>query len=89
MENEIKWKNILDLQFQKYLAASSTTRIIVFTYFVGISIAILTKQLDLSDFKIMPILLIISSAVLGMCAILFFNARFHIENIPKVIKTFK
>ncbi len=86
MDEDTKKKNVLDLQFQKYLTTASTSLIIAFTYFVGVGIAILTKQVNLNDFIIMGILFVISSAVLGICSALFLNAIFHIKNIPQVLK---
>ena len=86
MDEDIKKKNILDLQFQKYLSISSTSIILIFTYFIGIGVAIVTKQIDLGNFITMMSLAIISVVVLGICSFLFFNALFHIRNIPEVIK---
>lgn len=84
MDDEVKKKNVLDLQFQKYLTLASTSIIIMFTYLVGI--AILTKQVNLKDFIVMGILFIISVGILGICSTLFFKAIFHLKNIPEVLK---
>ena len=86
MNEDLKRKNILDLQFQKYLTIASTSIIISFTYFVGVGIAILTKQVNLSDFISAGVLMVISLGILGICSSLFFNAVFHLRNIPKVVK---
>ena len=86
MNEDLKRKNILDLQFQKYLTIASTSIIISFTYFVGVGIAILTKQVNLSDFISVGVLIVISLGILGICSSLFFNAVFHLRNIPKVVK---
>ena len=86
MNEDLKRKNILDLQFQKYLTIASTSIIISFTYFVGVGIAILTKQVNLSDFISVGVLMVISLGILGICSSLFFNAVFHLRNIPKVVK---
>ena len=86
MDDELKRKNVLDLQFQKYLTIASTSVIIAFTYFVGVGIAVLTKQVNLSDFISVGVLIVISLGILGICASLFFNAIFHLKNIPKVVK---
>jgi len=87
MEEELKKKNVLDLQFQKYLTIASTSVIIAFTYFIGISIAIFAKQIKLNDFVVIVALFAVSAAVLGVCARLFFNATFHLRNIPAVVKS--
>ena len=86
MDNETKKKNILDLQFQKYLMMASTSIIIAFTYLIGIGIAFLSKQIKLDDFQIMMAIAVISSGVLGVCAIIFFNSTFHLNNIPLAVK---
>ncbi len=86
MEEQLKRKNVLDLQFQKYLTIASTSIIIAFTYFIGVGITILTKQVNLNDFISVGVLMVISFGILGICSALFFNAVFHIKNIPRVIK---
>jgi len=86
MDDEIKKKNVLDLQFQKYLTITSTSVIISFTYFVGLGIAIITKQIRLDDFISIGAVFVISAGVLGVCSILFFNALFHLRNIIQVVK---
>lgn len=86
MDEETKKKNILDLQFQKYLIIASTSIIIAFTYVIGVCIAIFSKQIRLDDFSIMGAIFVISAGVLGVCSIIFFNAVFHLKNIPAVVK---
>lgn len=85
MDEQSKRKNILDLYFQKYLIIASTSIIIAFTYFVGVGIAILTKQININDPISMGVLIVISLGIFGTCAALFFNAKFHIKTIPKVV----
>ena len=52
MDDETKKKNVLDLQFQKYLTIASVSIIIAFTYFIGVGIATITNQIKLDDFII-------------------------------------
>lgn len=75
MNTKDKKKNILDLQFQKNLALASTSLIIFFTYLVGITIAILTKEIDWTNIISMIFLAIISSVVVSVCFIFFMRAR--------------
>jgi len=84
--NERTKKNILDLQFQKYLVIASTSVIIAFTYIVGISIALFSEQIQLNDFIRMIALFAISAGILGYCSILFYNSAFHLKNILKLLK---
>ena len=86
MNEEDKKKNILDLQFQKYLIIASTSIIVAFTYLIGLGISILSKQVRLDDFNIMGAIFVISIGVLGICGIIFFNARFHLKNILDMVK---
>ena len=65
-ENEKK-KNVLDLQFQKYLIIASTSIIIAFTYSVGIVIAILTEQINFNNYLISSVLFLISAIVFSLC----------------------
>lgn len=53
MNDETKKKNILDLQFQKYLIVASTSVIIAFIYAIGVGIALFSKQIKLNDFNSM------------------------------------
>lgn len=86
MNEKIKKRNILDLQFQKYLVISSTSVVIAFTYVIGATIAILSRQIKLDDFAMMGAIFIISAGVLGVCSIIFFNSIFHLRNILSLVK---
>ena len=86
MDEKTKKKNILDLQFQKYLIIASTSVVIAFTYAIGVGVALFAKQIKLDDFISMGALFVISAGILGSCSILFFNAIFHLKNIPQVLK---
>ena len=82
-------KNILDLNFQKYLVMVSTSIIVAFTYFIGVGIALLTKQIMFNNTVAMIILGIFSVAILGSCAFFFFKGLTNIESILKLIKDLK
>lgn len=86
MNDNDKKKNILDLQFQKYLVIASTAIVVAFTYIIGVGIAMVSKQVQLDDFIVMGALFFISVGVMGLCAIAFFRALFHIRNIPRVLR---
>lgn len=85
MDEKTKRKNVLDLQFQKYLLIASTSVVVAFTYILGVGIALFTKQIQLNDFIGMTALFGISAGILGTCSILFYNSIFHLKNIPKVL----
>ena len=86
MDEETKKKNILDLQFQKYLVVASTSVIIGFTYLIGAMIAVLTKQIILDNYEMMLALFFISTVVIGVCSVFLLNSIFHLRNIPDIIK---
>ncbi len=86
MDDKTKRKNVLDLQFQKYLIIASTSVIIAFTYTIGVGIALFTEQIKLNNFVSMGALSVISVGVLGTCATLFFNAAHHLKNIPRIVR---
>lgn len=86
MNEETRKKNILDLQFQKYLIISSTSMVMAFAYIIGVGVAVAIKQIQLNNLVDMTALFIISSGILGVCSFIFFNALFHIRNILELIK---
>ena len=88
MNNKIK-KNILDLQFQKYLIIASTSVIITFTYIIGIVLASLTKQIKFDNFFSMILVFLFSTVVFGLCAFFLFKSLFHIKNILRILKDIK
>jgi len=50
-------KNLLDLEYQKYLQYSTTTIVAMFTFAIGIIIAIFTDQLTRQEMIIFVIIL--------------------------------
>jgi len=60
--------------------------IYVSQYTIGVGIAIFSKQIELDNFVSMGVLFVISVGVLGFCSIIFFNALFHLRNIPQLVK---
>jgi len=85
MDYEDKRKNILDLHFQKHLVIASSSLIILFTYFLGIGLAIITKQIDFNDLFVVINVAVISVAVVGMGLGFLYNSFYHLRNIPRVI----
>ena len=85
MNEKIK-KNILDLTFQKYLVIASTSIVLIFTYFIALSIAFITRQIELTSFSIMFRIFILSSAVLSSFLFMFFKST---KNLKKIIETIK
>lgn len=77
-------KNILDLRFQKYLVVASTAIIIFFTYLIGVTIAIIAKQI-IGIFSIM-LVIFLSVAIGSLCIAFFFHARSKMRKILTTLK---
>lgn len=71
--DELK-KNILDLTYSKYLQYFTATIIAVFTYFIGLSITIFSKQIDLANISQSLAVAVVS--VLFLWGAAFFLLRF-------------
>ena len=85
MKNITK-KNLLDLHHQKYLMTASTSAVIGFTYLVGVGVAIITHQINFKDIFSWFLLLFFSTFFLGLIAIVFFKAVYHMRNILREVK---
>jgi hypothetical protein len=79
-------KNILDLQFQKYLIKASTSIVVAFTYLVGVFVSLIAKDIDLKNYDVVSILIGISIFVLAPCTLVFYRSTFHIKNILSILK---
>lgn len=82
-------KNLLDLQYNKYLQYLNTSIIILFTYFIGISIAFITKQVDYSNINQLLLVILISIAVSSIVVIFILRFKEGLLNITKEIKELK
>ncbi|MDP3027600.1 MAG: hypothetical protein Q8N63_07890 [Nanoarchaeota archaeon] len=79
-------KNLLDLYYYKNLQYKNTVIIILFTYFIGILVAFLTKQLDITNRLDMILVATLSIIVMGI-GVLFLNEfNYHLKKIPEEIK---
>ena len=79
-------KNILDLEFQKYLVTASTAVVVGVTYLIGIAISFVTKQIKLNDLISMLVIVILSSIILSICVSFFQRAIRNMKNIVETIK---
>ncbi len=76
-------KNLLDLEHQKYLQFYTTTIIIIFTYFIGVGISLLTKQIKPDQ---IIALLIISIIIIGIATAFLYSFNSNIKRISEEIK---
>ncbi|MBS3099023.1 hypothetical protein J4462_02320 [Candidatus Pacearchaeota archaeon] len=88
MEDKIK-KNLLDLQYSKYLQYYNTSIIILFTYIIGIFIIYITKQVDYKALNQTLLINTISVAVIFIIVLLIIDFRNHQKNIMEEIKKLK
>ena len=85
LEDNIK-KNILDLQYNKYLQYYNTSIIILFTYTVGVVIGFVTEQINYNDVSQMVVLGFLSLVVVSIIALLLMQFKDHQGNILLEIK---
>jgi len=87
MDNRIT-KNILDLNFQKYLIIASTSVVIICTYLIGVAIGFVTKQIAINTFSII-FLLVISGIFILPCLFTLRNAVKEMKKIPVLLEHIK
>jgi hypothetical protein len=80
-------KNLLDLQYHRQLQYYNTSLIALLTYFVGVAIAIITNQINLSAVKQLLMLMLFSAAFLGTIFYLLRLFRVRMGKIIEEVKT--
>ncbi len=76
----------MDLDMQKYLQLTTSSVIIAFTYFIGIFIILITKQIDLSDENTYRLFIIVTIFVMGNAFIIFYIGFKKIQRITRGLK---
>jgi len=79
-----KRKNVLDLKHNKYVQYYNTTIILIFTYVIGLIIAIITQKITLNT---IGIIIFISIIFLGTCAYILLNLKDNLQCIIKEIES--
>ena len=82
-------KNLLDLQYNKYLQYYNTSIIILFTFFIGVGIAFITKQIDISEPRQFLSLSVISISITVLIILSMLRFKSHQQNILDEIKNLK
>lgn len=82
-------KNILDLHYTKYLQYFNTLLIIIFTYFIGLAIAIFTKQVNIIDGRHLTSLMFLSGIFFGITVPLLLLFKSRMKNIVEEVKKLK
>jgi len=78
MKDTIK-KNILDLNYNKCLQYKITSIIILLMYLFGIIIRILTKQILLTNIRILAFILITSGVIIISCIYTIYISNKHLR----------
>jgi hypothetical protein len=79
-------KNLLDMHYLKYTQYYTTCVILLTTYFIGIVIGFVTKQLDFRNTLQLSIVSAVSLVIVGVFVRLMLNFHVHIKRIPEEIK---
>lgn len=82
-------KNLLDLQYNKYLQYYNTSIIILFTYFIGVGIAFITKQIDIGEPRQFLSLMVMSISIAVLIILSMLRFKNHQQNILDEIKSLK
>ncbi len=85
MDDRIK-KNLLDLEYNKHLQYLNTTVIILFTYFIGVVITLVTGQFNYNNKDQLFLGAFLSMGVMSTTVILMLRFRVHLKNITEEIK---
>lgn len=84
MNTDLK-KNIMDLNYQKYLIIASTSIVLLFTYTVGIIIAFLSGQLKFTLINSFVMFILALFIIITTSYFLFSSIR-EIKRIPRIIE---
>ena len=84
-----KKKNILDLQYSKYLQFFNTSIVVLFTYIIGLAIAFFTRQIDFKNLGQMLLIGGISVFFFSVLVLLILLFRREMEIILSNIRKLK
>ena len=84
MNDKIR-KNILDLEYSKYLQYYNTSIVVLFTYLIALIVALFTNQIKYENYLQLSLFIPLSVLVIGIVYILLSNFKMHLRRIPKEI----
>ncbi len=85
MDDRIK-KNLLDLNYQKYLQYENSTIILLFTFIIGIGVAFIIGTINYKETNKIILIVWLSIVVFILIGLLMKNFRNHQENIKEEIR---
>lgn len=77
------------MEYHKYLQYYNTSVIILFTYFIAVVIAFVTKQIDYSNLRQLMFVGLLSIGFVGLIIFLMLKLKENLTRIPKEIKKLK
>lgn len=80
-------KNLLDLQYNKYLQYINTSIIIFFTYIIGLAIAFITKQIDYNNLNQLFFVVILSTIMTLIIVGFLMTSKESLKNIAEEIRS--
>jgi len=82
-------KNLLDLNYNKYLQYFNTSIILFFTYIIAVLVGFITKQINYTNLGQMIMVAIVSIIVITVLLLLMQRFRWHQNMILKEIRGLK
>ncbi len=82
-------KNLLDLNYNKYLQYFTTSIILFFTYIIAVLVGFITKQINYTNLGQMIMVAIVSIIVITVLLLLMQRFRWHQNIILKEIRRLK
>lgn|SRR3989338_5405591 len=82
-------RTLLELHFNKHLQYQTNSLIAIFTFIIGIIIALATKEIKFSDYFQMAVVGFFAIIILTPSAYYFINSKKHLKRIPEEMKKLK
>lgn len=89
MDKILLRKNILDAELHKNLIIASTSAIIIFTYIIGLTIAMLSKQINTNNLNQLITILSLTSILISIVLYFFIDSILKIKRVIKALKKLK
>ncbi|HIH31907.1 TPA: hypothetical protein HA235_04315 [Candidatus Woesearchaeota archaeon] len=84
--NPVVKKNLLDLEFNSYLQYFNTTIIILATYIVGLSLAIITQKINYTPFINQAIISAVTAFFVGISVFALLHFKYKKQEAKNKIK---
>ena len=78
-------KNLLDLEYNKYLQIYHTSIVLLFSFLIGVLIALLTNQIDFSNMAQVGIFFTVTIMIIFSIIGFMVTSHYRLKKIPKEI----